>query len=431
MPRILLLTQYFPPEIGAAQTRLFELGQELSCLGWEVEVLTALPNYPTGRVFEGYDVRKPVREVIDGLSVVRVPLRPAQKGFVDRLRCYFSFINSALRWGSTLCTKPDVLFVESPPLFLGHAGVRLSKRWGIPMVFNVSDLWPESAKFMGIVKNRLVLAAAEALELSYYRRAALVTGTSNEIIESVLQRCPSTPAEVITNGVDITRFGSQFANDQARLLLGDQARLTFIYAGVMGVAQGLSLVLDVAAAVRDLSHVQFVLIGDGADRELLQRRIEAECLHNVHLLKAQPKEKIPALLASSAVGFHVLKFSIPGAVPSKIYEAMASGLPILFAGGGEGARRVLEARAGLVVPYDDVQGLAEAVRRLASDPVLRRELGLAGRYAAEQLYSRREIAKRLHQLLLGVIGRFGYIGQDDPSYSGGGSRDLDSMVNGK
>lgn len=403
MPRILLLTQYFPPEIGAAQTRLYELGQELSGLGWDVEVLTALPNYPTGRVFNGYDPKKPAKERIGGLSVVRVPLRPAQKGFVDRLMCYFSFIRSAIHWGPKMCVKPDVVFVESPPLFLGHAGIRLSRQWGVPMVFNVSDLWPESAKFMGIVKNPLLLSAAEALELSYYRRAALVTGTSQEIIESVRRRCPSTPAEVITNGVDIGRFGPQFADEQARSLLGDQAKLTFIYAGVMGLAQGLNLVLDVAVAVRDLSQVQFVLVGDGADRDLLQRRIETEGLQTVRLLPAQPKEKIPALLAASAAGFHVLKFSIPGAVPSKIYEAMASGLPILFAGGGEGARRVLEARAGLVVPYDDIQGLAGAVRRLALDPALRRELGLAGRSAAEQLYNRKMIARRLNELLLGVI----------------------------
>jgi len=138
-----------------------------------------------------------------------------------------------------------VLFVESPPLFLGHAGIRLARHWGVPMVFNVSDLWPESAKFMGVVKNRLVLSAAEALELSYYRRASLVTGTSNEIVESVQRRCPSTDAEVITNGVDVERFGPQFADDEARSLLGAQNRITFTYAGVMGMAQGLGVVLDV------------------------------------------------------------------------------------------------------------------------------------------------------------------------------------------
>ncbi len=399
MPRILLLTQYFPPEIGAAQTRLFELGQELSTLGWEVEVLTALPNYPTGRVFEGYDVKKPLKEAIGRLSVVRVPLRPAQQGFADRLLCYFSFVRSAVRWGPKICVKPDVLFVESPPLFIGHAGVHLSRHWSVPMVFNVSDLWPESAKFMGVVKNRLVLAGAEALELSYYRRASLVTGTSDEIIESVRRRCPSTDAEVITNGVDIDRFGPQFINEEARSLLGDQDRVTFTYAGVMCLAQGLNQVLDVAASVRDLHQVQFVLIGDGADRESLRRRIDVENLHNVRLLQAQPKEKIPALLAASQVGFHVLKFAIPGAVPSKIYEAMASRLPILFAGEGEGARRVLKAGAGLAVPYGDIRALEEAVRGLASNTDLRRELGSAGRRAAEQLYSRKEIAKRLHQLL--------------------------------
>lgn len=402
MPRLLLLTQYFPPEIGAAQTRLFELGQELSELGWEVEVLTALPNYPTGRIFEGCDPGNPMKEALGRLSVVRVPLRPAQSGFIDRLMCYFSFVRSAVRWGPALCAKPDVLFVESPPLFLGHAGIRLARHWGVPMVFNVSDLWPESAKYMGVVKNRLVLAAAEALELSYYRRAALVTGTSNEIVESVRRRCPSTNAEVITNGVDIERFGPQFINDEARSLLGSHDQITFTYAGVMGMAQGLGVILDVAAAVRDLNHVQFVLVGEGADRESLQRRITIENLHHVRLLRAQPKERIPALLAASQVGFHVLKFSIPGAVPSKIYEAMASELPILFAGGGEGARRVLDARAGLVVPYEDIRGLEQAVRRLASTHELRQELGRAGRCAAEKLYNRKEIAMRLHQLLLGV-----------------------------
>lgn len=402
MPRVLLLTQYFPPEIGAAQTRLFELGQELSGLGWEVEVLTALPNYPTGRIFEEYDPGNPMKEALGRLSVVRVPLRPAQSGFIDRLMCYFSFVRSAVRWGPALCAKPDVLFVESPPLFLGHAGVRLARQWGVPMVFNVSDLWPESAKYMGVVKNRLILAAAEGLELSYYRRATLVTGTSNEIVESVRRRCPSTEAEVITNGVDVERFGPQFVDGEARSLLGGEERITFTYAGVMGMAQGLGVVFDVAAAVRDMTHVQFVLVGDGAERESLQRRIEVENLHNVRLLRAQPKERIPALLAASQVAFHVLKFSIPGAVPSKIYEAMASGLPILFAGGGEGARRVLDARAGLVVPYEDIRGLEQAVRRLASTPELRQELGRAGRCAAEKLYNRKEIARRFHQLLLGV-----------------------------
>jgi glycosyltransferase involved in cell wall biosynthesis len=399
MPRILVLTQYFPPEIGAAQTRLFELGRELSSLGWDVEVLTALPNYPTGRVFTGYNPRKPVREVIGDLSVVRVPLRPAQKGFVNRLICYYSFVVSAIRWGRTLCRKPDVLFVESPPLFIGAAAVSLSKYWRIPFVFNVSDLWPQSAKSMRVVKNRLLLTLAERLELSYYRRAALVTGTADEIVSSVRQRSP-TPAEVITNGVDLERFGAQYADDAARSLMRTDGRITFIYAGVMGVAQGLDRILDVAQRVKDLNQVQFVLIGEGAERESLKRRVEVERLHNVQVLGPQPKERIPALLAASDGVFNVLKYSIPGAVPSKIYEAMATGLPILFGGEGEGARRILEASAGIVAPYGDIAALEDGISRLATQPALRQQFGKAGRLAAEKLYSRKEIARRLHELLL-------------------------------
>jgi glycosyltransferase involved in cell wall biosynthesis len=403
MPRLLLLTQYFPPEIGAAQTRLYELAQELSSLGWDIEVLTALPNYPTGRVFKGYNADKPMRESLGRLSVVRVPLRPAQKGFLNRLICYYSFVFSAIRWGRKLCQRPDVLFVESPPLFIGVAAVHLSKHWRVPYAFNVSDLWPESAKSMGIVKNRVLLALAERLELSYYRRAALVTGTSDEIISSVRQRS-STSAEVITNGVDIDRFGPRYAAREARSILQTSDRVTFIYAGVMGVAQGLDRILDIAASVRDLPNVQFVLVGDGAERESLKCRIEAQCLHNVRLLEPQPKEQIPALLASADCVFNVLKFAIPGAVPSKIYEAMATGLPILFGGEGEGARRIEQAKAGIVVPYHDIKGLEQAVRRLASSPALRQQLGQAGRVAAETLYSRKEIARRLHRLLLNTAG---------------------------
>jgi colanic acid biosynthesis glycosyl transferase WcaI len=402
MRRLLILTQYFPPEIGAAQTRLFELGQELSGFGWDVEVLTALPNYPTGRVFNGYCPRKPVQEVIGRLSVVRVPLRPAQKGFLNRLMCYYSFVLSALRWGKKLCKKPDVVFVESPPIFIGLAAVSLSKHWDVPFVFNVSDLWPESAKSMGVVKNRVLLNLAERLELSYYRRAALVTGTADEIVSSVRQRSP-TPAEVITNGVDIERFGPQYADDAARSLLRTDGRVTFVYAGVMGVAQGLDRILDVAARVRDLDQVQFVLIGEGAERESLKRRVQVQGLLNVQVLGPQPKERIPALLAAAGGVFNVLKFSIPGAVPSKIYEAMASGLPILFGGEGEGARRILEANAGIVVPYGDITALEHGIRKLATQPALRQQFGKAGRLAAEKLYSRKEIARRLHELLLAAL----------------------------
>src|SRR5229473_266162 len=117
--RLLLVTQYFPPEMGAPQARLSELGEKLIDLGWQVECLTALPNYPTGRVFPEYDPSKPIVEKVGRIPTVRVPLSPAKNGFVRRLRCYFSFVWSAAHHGPRLCQRPDLLFVESPPLFIG------------------------------------------------------------------------------------------------------------------------------------------------------------------------------------------------------------------------------------------------------------------------------------------------------------------------
>jgi colanic acid biosynthesis glycosyl transferase WcaI len=142
-PRLCILTQYFLPEMGAAQNRLAELGTRLVKLGWQVEVLTALPNYPTGKIFDGYIQNRPMVDELNGMRLVRLPLYTTKGGFTRRLRSYFSFVGSAMRYGPSLCTVPDMLYVESPPLFIAYAAWYLSWRWKCPYVLSVSDLWPE------------------------------------------------------------------------------------------------------------------------------------------------------------------------------------------------------------------------------------------------------------------------------------------------
>ncbi|NND95737.1 MAG: hypothetical protein HKN47_00240 [Pirellulaceae bacterium] len=164
-PRICILTQYFPPEMGAPQARLSELGERLIDLGWDVEALTALPNYPTGKIFDDYDPKQPAVDDHGRIRCIRVPLYTAKQGFLKRLRCYFSFVRGAKKFGPQLCRQPDLLFVESPPLFIGYAARYLSRRWGCPYVFNVSDLWPVSAIRMGVVIAVLATSMAERLEL--------------------------------------------------------------------------------------------------------------------------------------------------------------------------------------------------------------------------------------------------------------------------
>jgi glycosyltransferase involved in cell wall biosynthesis len=402
-PKLSILTQYFPPEMGAPQARLSELGERLIDAGWEVEALTALPNYPTGKVFDRYDRSRPCVEQIGRIRTVRVPLYTAKTGFIKRLRSYFSFVASARRFGPRLCQRPDLLFVESPPLFIGYAARSLAKRWKCPYVFNVSDLWPESAIRMGIVKPGLATRLAERLELKLYHHAAAVTGQSSEIIASVERRSPGTRTAVITNGVDPDRFGKSFADPAARQLLGAEPGPIFIFAGLLGHAQGLDQILDIALSLPADNSARFVLVGEGPERQKLEDRIAREKIARVRIVPAQPRERIPALLAAADVALITLGMSIPGAVPSKIYEAMATALPILLVADGEPARRVEEAQCGLSVPPNDLAAAREAVIRLAADADLRQRLGTAGRRAAETVYNRNEIGHKFHLFLTSLL----------------------------
>ncbi len=397
--RLLILTQYFPPEMGAPQARLSELGEKLIDLKWEVECLTALPNYPTGRVFPGYHPTKPIVEMVGRIRTARVPLSPAKSGFVRRLRCYFSFAWSAARFGPRLCNRPDILLVESPPLFIGFAAKMLARVWQCPYVFNVSDLWPESAIRMGIVKPGIATRMAEKLELYFYRHAAAITGQSQEIIESIRRRTPQKSTEVITNGVDPIRFGEHAANENARALVGHEPGPVFVYAGLMGLAQGLDQILDLAKALPHDLPGRFVLVGDGPVRDHLAKRISAEAIPRVRLVPAVAREQVPSLLAASDVAIITLGMNLPGAVPSKIYEAMASSLPILLIAHGEAAMRVSDAQCGFAVPPGNLHELRNAFVRLASEPDLRLVLGATGRMAAETVYDRKRIAIRLDTFL--------------------------------
>lgn len=397
--RLLILTQYFPPEMGAPQARLSELGEQLVDLGWEVDCLTAFPNYPTGQVLPGYNSRRSVVESVGRIRTARVPLTPAKSGFVRRLHCYFSFVWSASRLGPGLLQKPDLLFVESPPLFIGFAAKRLSRHWRCPYVFNVSDLWPESAVRMGVIKEGLVSRSIEKLELNFYRHAAAVTGQSSEIIDSVRRRSPATKTEVITNGVDPTRFGKQWADDSARELFGQEPGPVFIYAGLLGLAQGLDQILDLAKSIPAGVPGRFVLVGDGPVKEHLVRRIAKEGISRVRLAPAVTRERVPALLAMADAAVISLGMKLPGAVPSKIYEAMASGLPILLIAEGEAVARVHAANCGLTVSPGDASSLREAFLKLAGDSSLRQAMSVEGRRAAETTYHRRSIAGKLDGLL--------------------------------
>ena len=397
---LVIHTQYYPPEIGAPQARLSELAGQVVRRGHSVTVLTAMPNYPTGRLYPGYGGVLQ-REQRDGVNVIRTLIYPTQKAdYVHRLTNYFSFVLSSAIVGSVMLGSPDYLLVESPPIFLGFAAFWLSWLKRTRLVFNVSDLWPESLVRLGALHPEgFAYRASAFLEALFYRQAWLVTGQSNSILTSITGRFPGCPTFLLSNGVNTRVFRPDQGTEAARATLTSDGGCVVLYAGLHGVAQGLDQVLDAAEALRDDTGFRFVLIGDGPEKNRLVEQASLRNLVNVRFLDPRPAYEIPALLAAADIAMVTLKTHIPGAVPSKLYEAMASGRPIMLVASGEAAEIVRKYQVGIAVEPGARTGLVQALRTLRAQPELRRTLGENGRRVAEQHFDRAKIAARFIEYL--------------------------------
>ena len=418
--RILVLSQYFSPETGAAQNRLSDLARRLASAGHQVSVLTSMPNYPEGRIFKGYRGRLCSRQTKDGFSILRIWCYVSKRrDFMSRLLNYCSFAAFALLAGIIAFGKQDVIVVESPPLFLGMTGVALSRLRGSQMILNVSDLWPQSAISMGILRNAAAIRIAFELEAYIYDRSDAITGQTEGIIDYVRRFTTAIPVELITNGVDPERFsaGTQW-RDEIRHQLGFGNNFVVGYAGLHGLAQGLQTVLDAAELLgRNSNPVLFALFGDGPEKRGLEAVAAARGLRNVLFFPPQPSEQMPRVLASLDAAIVPLK-NLPlfaGALPSKLFECMAAGLPILLsAPRGEATNLVQRAKAGICVQPEDPVALAEAIKQLNMDPAFCESAGQNARQYVGAHYDRAELARRFMRLL-------GSIHRDDLKHNIGAS----------
>lgn len=409
--KFVILTQYYPPEIGAPQTRLSELAKHLADCGHDVTVLTAMPNYPSGKIYPGYAgiFRK---ERLCGSRVIRTFIYPAQSAhIVPRMMNYFSFVVSSSFFGSFMLDSPDFLMVESPPLFLGIAGLWL--RWwkNSKLIFNVSDLWPETAVELGIVaKDGLATRMAYWLEKICYRSAWLITGQSKSIVENIRQRFPGRPVFHLSNGVDTEFFSPDRKTAVARASLGTDEQFVAVYAGLHGHAQGLSQILKAARVLASDTRFRFVLIGEGPEKSGLQKMANQMGLANVRFLDPRLHAEIPGILAAADAILVPLVGQITGAVPSKIYEGMASGRPLVVIASGEPAEIASEYNTGLTVTPNDTVRLVEALRNLRENSQLAKSFGENGRNAAITHFDRKDILQRFTKFLItnekAVVPRF-------------------------
>lgn len=396
---IIFHTHYYPPEIGAPQTRLHELAVELIRWGFRVTVLTAMPNYPRGRIYDGYKGWLH-EETLDGVQVIRTAIYPTQSaGMLPRMLSYFSFILSSLVIGVWKTGRADFLLTESPPLFLGIAGWLLSRWKRARWIFNISDLWPESVVELGLLdRQSWGYKLSSALEGALYKKTWVVTGQSRTILENIQARFPDVRTYHLSNGVDTNLFQPNGAKPQ-------QEKFCVVYAGLHGLAQGLDQVILAAQRISAAECVAFTFVGDGPEKQQLIRLADKLDLEIIHFFPPVQKEKIPEILRGADVIVVPLKVQLTGAVPSKLYEAMAMGKPVILIAGSEAAQIVKDTNCGIVVRPGDIEGLVAAIRYLKNNPVASRQLGLNGRDAAIQKYDRKNIANHFAGFLTDELAK--------------------------
>jgi len=367
---VVILTQYYPPETGAPQNRLGYLASHLARRGHEVSVVTAMPNYPAGRVFPDWRGRLLAREDVDGVDVLRSAiLASAGKGTGRQLLAYGSFALSSLLSAPLRLRRADIVLWESPPLFLAPTAWVLARRLRARLVMNVSDLWPASAVDLGMIGPGRTLRGLQRLERWAYDVSDLVLGQTDGIIEGVRSSGTGTSAALFANGVDLALWRPQSkVRDAMRLKFGlGEDDVLVGYAGNFGRAQALEQVIAAASTLAARSQVRFRIRGDGPRAGSVRRA--AAGLDNVEILPPLASATLREEMQAWDVAVVPLadRPLFDGARPSKMFELMAVGVPFVFCGRGEGAAIAAASGGAVVVAPEDPSRLAEAIDRLAAE----------------------------------------------------------------
>ncbi|HKJ24589.1 MAG TPA: glycosyltransferase family 4 protein [Myxococcota bacterium] len=408
--KILVVSQFFPPEMGAPAGRFHDFAQNWIAQGHEVTAVTGFPNFPAGVIHEGYRGRFYMKEEVGGVKVHRCWILTTPRR-LSRPLSYASFLVS-----STLCVlfarlQYDVVVATIPPPTVGLPGLLAALRKRVPMVLDLRDIWPEAIVQSGRLTNPLVIGLFEGIANFLYRRAARITAVTEGWKKRLVEKgVPAEKLHVISNGVDVGAFDDVPAELPPAFGALEPGAHWFTYAGILNRPQGLEFILEAAAVLRDdapdlYAKSQFVLIGEGPIEAELRASKEERGLDRVVFVPRQPRDAVYACLQRS---FAVLVTLRPrkdtSTVPSKIYECMASGRPVLYQAGGEGANTLREAGGGSVVDPGSASALADAMAAYLRDPATADAHGAAGRDYVARHYDRRVLARRFSDLLAERVG---------------------------
>ncbi len=407
--RIVWLCHYFAPEIGAPQSRLLDLARVFRAEGHEVAVVTCFPNHPTGVLRDedrGVWFR---RDELDGIAVERCrSYVTPNRGFVKKTLGHLSFMLSGLR-GLTRAARdgrPDVVIASSPTFFSVLTAWWWCLLHRVPYVFEVRDLWPAVFVDLGVLRNRALIRLLECVELFLYRRALRVVTVTRTFTDHIAARgIPRERLAVVTNGVDLARFAPVPRDAGLAREAGLDGAFTVLYLGAHGISHALCRIADAAALCADLPDVRFAFVGEGAEKDALAAHVASRGIANVVLHGGVPSADVPRWYALADVALVPLR-DVPlfdTFIPSKMFELMAAGVPIVASVRGE-AREILErSGAALVVDPEDAGAIAAAVRTLHADPARRRAMGEAGRAFVAREYSRTHLGRAYLQVLAAAL----------------------------
>jgi colanic acid biosynthesis glycosyl transferase WcaI len=408
--KILYISQYFPPEMGAPAARAVELSRHWAAAGHEVTVLTGFPNHPTGVVPPEYRDkfrRLVAREQTDGINVVRTWLLPfPNRKVYERMLNYSSFCASAATTGLFL-SRPDVVIATSPQLLVGLSGWWLAHWKRVPFVFEVRDLWPESLAAVGMGDaNSLLHRTLAKIAGFLYRRSDLVAVVTSAFEDYLVEHwhVPREKISVIENGVETDLFVplTREAETSLRRELNAEGKFVVSYIGTMGMAHGLETIVAAASQLQDANpEIVFLMVGEGAEKENIIALARQRGLNNLRFVDQQPRETIPAYIASSDACLVLLKKTelFKTVIPTKMLEFMSCARPVILGVEGQARTILEEARGGLVIEPENSDALVNAIRSLAANREKARELGRNGREHIVRKFSRDQTAEKYIRVL--------------------------------
>jgi len=402
-------SHYFMPEIGAPSSRIYDLSREWIRAGNDVQVATCFPNHPTGELYPGYRRGWYMREPLDGIDVHRywTYITP-NKGIVKKSIGHVSFYATSIL-GARKIDTPELLIGTSPTFFAAMAAEKIARRRRLPFIMEVRDLWPALFVELGVLKNRLAIGLLEKLELSLYRRSTRLVTVTEAFRQNLIDRgVPAHKIKTIPNGADID-FWSERGEGRAvrdRHGLGD--KFVVLYIGAHGISQSLSSVLRAAARLRDVEAVQFVFVGEGAEKEKLTELARREHLQNVTFLDPVGRDEVRGFYSAADVCLVPLR-DIPlfeTFIPSKMFEILSMKRPIIGALRGEAAEILTRSGGAVIVPPENDEALANAVRELLGDQRRRAAMGERGRQFVVDHYSRAALAASYLDLMNEAVGEY-------------------------